>query len=70
MTALHNKRSIWLRLHIDLPLLIALLLMMAGSITIVYSASGQDSAMMIRHVTRMAGAIIGMFVLAQIPPLR
>lgn len=68
MTALHNKRSIWLRLHIDLPLLIALLLMMAGSITIVYSASGQDSAMMIRHVTRMAGAIIGMFVLAQIPP--
>jgi rod shape determining protein RodA len=68
MTALHNKRSIWLRLHIDLPLLIALLLMMAGSITIVYSASGQDSAMMIRHITRMAGAIIGMFVLAQIPP--
>lgn len=68
MTALHDKRSIWLRLHIDLPLFIALLLMMIGSIAIVYSASGQDSAMMIRHVTRMAGAIIGMFVLAQIPP--
>ena len=44
MTALHDKRSIWLRLHIDLPLFIALLLMMAGSITIVYSASQQQTS--------------------------
>jgi rod shape determining protein RodA len=68
MTALHDKRSLWLRLHIDLPLFIALLLMMAGSITIVYSASGQESAMMIRHITRMGGAIVAMLILAQISP--
>ena len=68
MTALHDKRSIWMRMHLDLPLLIAILLMMAGSITVVYSASGQESAMMIRHMTRMGVAIIAMVVLAQIPP--
>ncbi|WP_372761491.1 rod shape-determining protein RodA [Pseudoalteromonas sp.] len=68
MTALHDKRSIWARLHIDLPLFIALLLMMVGSIVIVYSASGQDSAMMIRHITRMGGAIVAMLMLAQVAP--
>ncbi len=68
MTALHDKRSIWMRMHLDLPLLIAILLMMAGSITVVYSASGQESAMMVRHMTRMGVAIIAMVVLAQIPP--
>lgn len=68
MTSLHDKRSIWMRMHLDLPLLLALLLMMIGSIVIVYSASGQDQAMMIRHITRMGGAIIGMLILAQLPP--
>ena len=68
MTSLHDKRSIWMRMHLDLPLLLALLLMMIGSIMIVYSASGQDQAMMIRHITRMGGAIIGMLILAQFPP--
>lgn len=65
MTILHDKRSIWMRMHLDLPLIIALLIMMIGSITVVYSASGQDTAMMIRHMTRMGGAVIGMIILAQ-----
>ena len=68
MTALHDKRSIWMRMHLDLPLLIALLIMMAGSIMVVYSASGQESSMMIRHMTRMGGAIVAMIVLAQFSP--
>lgn len=65
---LDDKRSIWDKLHLDLPLLLALLTLMVASLAIVYSASGQDNAMMIRHATRMAGAIIGMFVLAQFSP--
>ena len=65
---LHDKRSIWDKLHLDLPLLLALICMMVASLTIVYSASGQNEAMMIRHGTRMAAAIIAMFVLAQFSP--
>ena len=68
MIPLNKKRSIWQRLHLDLPLLIALMTMMVASLAIVYSASGQDSAMMIRHATRMFGAILGMFILAQFSP--
>ncbi|KPM79233.1 MULTISPECIES: rod shape-determining protein RodA [Pseudoalteromonas] len=68
MIPLNKKRSIWQRLHLDLPLLLALMTMMVASLAIVYSASGQDSAMMIRHATRMFGAILGMFILAQFSP--
>ncbi|MFY8272809.1 rod shape-determining protein RodA [Pseudoalteromonas sp. SSDWG2] len=62
------KRSIWQRMHIDMPLFLALMAMMVMSLSIVYSASGQDSGMMLRHGTRMAGAFIAMMVCAQISP--
>lgn len=65
---LHDKRSIWDKLHLDLPLLLALVCMMVASLTIVYSASGQNEAMMLRHATRMAAAVIAMIVLAQFSP--
>ncbi|BBN82420.1 rod shape-determining protein RodA [Pseudoalteromonas sp. A25] len=68
MTPLHNKRTIWQKVHLDWPLLLALTLMMLGSLTVVYSASGQDMGMMIRHSTRMAGAIIAMLFMAQLSP--
>ncbi|CAH9049499.1 Peptidoglycan glycosyltransferase MrdB [Pseudoalteromonas holothuriae] len=68
MTPLHNKRTIWQKVHLDWPLLLALVLMMLGSLTIVYSASGQDTNMMLRHATRMAGAVIALFFMAQLSP--
>ena len=68
MTRLHDERSIWMRMHLDLPLFIALIVMMIGSIMVVYSASGQESSMMIRHMTRMGGAVVAMIVLAQLSP--
>lgn len=68
MTDLHNKRTFWQRVHLDFPLLMALLTMMVASLAIVYSASGQESSMMIRHVTRMGGALMAMLILAQVPP--
>ncbi|WP_105258510.1 MULTISPECIES: rod shape-determining protein RodA [unclassified Pseudoalteromonas] len=68
MTPVTNKVSIWQRVHIDLPLFLALLAMMAGSLAIVYSASGQDTGMMMRHSTRMGGAFIAMMICAQVSP--
>ncbi|MEO2266804.1 rod shape-determining protein RodA [Pseudoalteromonas pernae] len=62
------KQSIWQRVHIDLPLFLAIMAMMAGSLAIVYSASGQDMGMMMRHSTRMGGAILAMLICAQISP--
>ncbi|WP_286233146.1 rod shape-determining protein RodA [Thalassotalea sediminis] len=66
----HQKqRSFWQMLHLDMPLLIGLMcLIMLGGF-IVYSASGGDSATVIRHIKRLSIAFVGMFVLAQIPPL-
>ncbi len=68
MTQLHSKRSIWQRIHLDPPLLLALLLLQGASLFIVYSASGQDWNMMARHMTRMSGALLTMFALAQVSP--
>ncbi|NOU52557.1 rod shape-determining protein RodA [Pseudoalteromonas sp. JBTF-M23] len=68
MTPLHTKRTLWQKIHLDWPLLVALMLMMLGSLTVVYSASGQDMSMMFRHCTRMAGAVIAMLFMAQLSP--
>ncbi|WP_462157767.1 rod shape-determining protein RodA [Pseudoalteromonas sp. GB56] len=62
------KQSIWQRVHIDLPLFLAIMAMMVGSLAIVYSASGQDTGMMMRHSTRMGGAILAMLICAQVSP--
>ena len=37
-----RQQSIWYKLHIDLPLLLGLLTLMALSMVVLYSASGQD----------------------------
>ncbi|MCG7533901.1 rod shape-determining protein RodA [Pseudoalteromonas sp. OOF1S-7] len=68
MSPLNQQRTIWQRLHIDLPLLLAMLAMMIGSITIVYSASGQDMAMVARHSKRMFAAFAAMLMVAQLSP--
>lgn len=69
MTPLHHKRTFWQKVHLDLPLLLALLAMMFGSLAVVYSASGQDIGMMTRHATRMTGAIIALIIMAQLSPI-
>ena len=66
----HNSpRTLWQRLHIDLPLLMGILVLMTLGVFVVYSASGQESAMLIRHGKRIGVAFLVMFVVAQIPPL-
>lgn len=55
-------------LHLDLPLLGALVLLALIGLAILYSASGQDSELMMRQVLRLVLAFTVMFVLAQVPP--
>jgi rod shape determining protein RodA len=55
-------------MHLDIPLLIALILLAFVGLITLYSASGQDTDMLIRQVLRLLLAFGVMFVLAQIPP--
>lgn len=64
-----KQYSIWQKLHIDLPLLAGICALLILGIFVVYSAGGQDMDMTIRHIKRVAIAIIVMFIIAQVPPL-
>ena len=63
-----TNARLWLLVHVDILLIGSLLLLISGGLVILYSASGQDVAMVERQVFRLA---VGMFVcllLAQLPP--
>ena len=62
------NKNIWQKLHIDLPLLIGLLLLMVFGLFVIYSASGEDPAMMERQLFRIILSIGIMIVFAQINP--
>lgn len=55
-------------LHLDLPLVLALVILAAVGLAILYSASGQDTDMLARQLIRLGVAFCVMFVLAQVPP--
>jgi rod shape determining protein RodA len=58
----------WQRWHLDPPLLLGLLLLSGIGMLILYSASNQDQAVMLRQGVRFLGAFLLMFIMAQIPP--
>lgn len=62
-------RTIWQRLHIDLPLLIGILSLMVLGLFIVFSAGGQEFDIVIRQSIRLGLALLVMLAIAQIPPL-
>ncbi|GAA0784710.1 MULTISPECIES: rod shape-determining protein RodA [Pseudomonadati] len=64
----HQKKNIWQRLHIDLPLLSGILILMAFGLFVIYSASGESVAMMERQLTRIGLSLVIMFSVAQINP--
>ena len=65
----HKEQRSWAwRLHLDLPLLLGLLVLMAIAQVVLYSASGQDIVMVEKQVVRLALALALMFGLAQVPP--
>ena len=61
--------TIWQRLHIDIPLLLGILTLLVLGLFIVYSAGGQEMAVVYRKARSIGIALVGMFIVAQIPPL-
>lgn len=55
-------------LHVDTPLLVALLALSVLGLVVLYSASGQDIEVVERQVFRLALGFSAMLVLAQVPP--
>lgn len=67
-TRIGAGRKWLLRLHMDLPLLIALVLLASIGLLVLYSAGGQDSNLVLRQAIRLAIAFVMMFVIAQFSP--
>jgi len=61
-------RRFFYRFHIDLPLLVGILLLSAMGMVVLYSAGGQDIALINRQVIRLSLALIIMIIIAQINP--
>jgi rod shape determining protein RodA len=61
-----RRQSLAESLHIDLPLLMGIIALLTTSLVILYSASGQDMAMIWKQIVRFVLALIIMFVLAQV----
>lgn len=64
----HHEPTLWQRIHIDPWLTLLLLTICCIGLTILYSASSQNSAMVLRQLVSYGIALTVMFVMAQIPP--
>jgi rod shape determining protein RodA len=58
------------RIHLDALLLLGLLVLIALSLVVLYSAGGQDTGLLIRQLIRMGTAFVVLFFVAQIHPDR
>lgn len=63
-----KSRVFFERFHIDIPLLLGIIAVMVFGLVVMYSASGQNMAMMERQAMRMLLALGVMLALAQISP--
>lgn len=63
-----STRSIWHRIHIDPWLSLAILVLLAMGLVVLYSASGQDQAMVTRQAIRMGLGLVIMVAVAQVRP--
>ena len=68
-TGIQQRDRFLATIHIDGWLLAGLLLLMAIGLMTIYSASGQDMALIKRQVIRLGIGLVAMFVLAQVPVL-
>ena len=62
------KKYIRLSLGIDLPLLFFIMLLSLTGLIILYSASNQSYAVLLRQIAHLLSALVLMFVMAFIPP--
>jgi rod shape determining protein RodA len=63
-----SKRGWQYRLHLDVPLLFALIAVAGYGLIVLYSAGGGDSDIVERQLIRLGVAFSGMFIIAQVPP--
>ncbi len=63
---LENRRSIWERLNLDLPLLFALVVLIGFGLMVLYSATDGNQAQLQRQIIFITVAFFVMFVVAQI----
>jgi len=63
-----QKKGVWFSMHLDSWLLLGIFLLIITGSLIVYSASGSDLNVLIRHLTRVGFAFALMLFFAQIPP--
>jgi rod shape determining protein RodA len=65
---LRRRASLLQRLHIDGILLLLLLTLAAGSLFILYSASGKNVELLIKQASSFGIGLVGMFIIAQLEP--
>jgi len=66
--AAHRSGGVATLLHLDLPLLAALLLLSGTGLVVLYSAGGEDTGLLMRQLIRLGIAFTVMLLLAQVPP--
>jgi rod shape determining protein RodA len=65
---LRNFSELVRRLNVDGPLLVGLLLICAFGLFVLYSATGENSHLLINQAVRLGVALVAMLVVAQLPP--
>ena len=65
---MHHRPPFWQRIHIDPWLLCFLLMNAVLGLTVLYSASAQDSGLVLKQTMSFAIGLVVMLVAAQIPP--
>jgi rod shape determining protein RodA len=63
-----DRPGLWERLHLDGPLLVGILVLGTFGLLVLFSATEQDPGKEEAQLLRLALALIGMLVVAQIPP--
>jgi rod shape determining protein RodA len=63
-----EEQTLGQRLHIDFPLLFGILTLCSIGLIVIYSAGGQDIDLVYRQAVKLLIAIVGMLIVAQIPP--
>lgn len=58
------------RVHIDVPLLFGILVLSLIGYAVLYSASDQNTDLILRRSIHLAAALVVMFAIAQVPPAR
>ncbi len=63
-----EEQSLGQRLHIDFPLLTGIFVLCLIGLVVIYSAGGQDIDLVYRQAIKLAIALVGMIIVAQLPP--